>query len=247
MKTFTKAMAAIMLMVTAMLAVGCTKPDEPNNGGDNENDEIGLNGHEYVDLGLPSGTLWATCNVGATVPEGYGNYYAWGEIAPKANYSWSTYKYCNGGEGWNTLTKYCNSTDFGYEGFADSRISLLPEDDAATVNWGEGWCIPSTEQWIELRDNTYIEVITINGVNGRRFTASNGNSIFIPAPGYYCGEEIVDLNFDGICVHGWSSELDTRYPASAWGFYVYSSGIEFGDCSRSYGYTVRPVVRSNQQ
>ena len=196
--------------------------------------------HAYVDLGLPSGTLWATCNVGATTPEGYGDYFAFGETEPKTNYCWNTYKYCVGD--YNQLTKYCNISDFGYNGFTDNQIVLLPEDDAATVNWGDSWCIPSTEQWIELRDHTRIDVTTQNGVNGRLFTASNGNSIFLPAPGFWMDEELCDVGFDGICTHGWSNAIDPRgYPANAWGFSVYSSGIDMGSCRRSWGYTVRAV------
>ena len=92
MKKVTKAIAALMLAVTAMLAVGCTKSDEPGNGGGGT-----YNGHEYVDLGLPSGLLWATCNVGANAPEEYGDYFAWGETQPKDVYDWDTYQYSHNG------------------------------------------------------------------------------------------------------------------------------------------------------
>ena len=98
--------------------------------------------HEYVDLGLPSGTLWATMNVGANSPEDYGDYFAWGETAPKSVYDWSTYKWCRGLV--NTITKYCNSG--GYNGFVDNKTELDPEDDAATANWGAEWRMPSFEQ-----------------------------------------------------------------------------------------------------
>ena len=100
--------------------------------------------HEYVDLGLPSGLLWATCNVGADAPEDYGDYIAWGETTPKTTYNWSTYQYCMGS--YNTLTKYCNKTSFGYNGFTDNLTTLLPEDDAATANWGSGWRMPTEEE-----------------------------------------------------------------------------------------------------
>ena len=90
--------------MTAMVLTACDPEEEPNNG---DNNGVGTyNGHNYVDLGLPSGTLWAACNVGANTPEEYGDYFAWGETAPKTTYNWSNYKYCNGGDGWNTLTKY---------------------------------------------------------------------------------------------------------------------------------------------
>ena len=90
--------------------------------------------HEFVDLGLPSGTLWATCNVGANAPEEYGDYFAWGETAPKETHSWNTYKWCNGSS--TTMTKYCTNSSFGYNGFVDNKRVLDPEDDAAYVNWG---------------------------------------------------------------------------------------------------------------
>ena len=106
----------------------------------------------YVDLGLPSGLLWATCNVGADNPEDYGDYFAWGETQPKDTYNWSTYQYCNGS--YNTLTKYCSNSSFGYNGFTDDLTTLLPEDDAATANWGSHWRMPTEEEWQELYRNT---------------------------------------------------------------------------------------------
>ena len=126
MKRTLKAVAALMLMM--VFAAGCNKPDDHSGT---------LNGHDYVDLGLPSGTLWATCNVGAETPEGYGDYFAWGEIEPKSLYEWSTYKYCHGD--FDQLTKYCQNATYGYDGYTDDLCVLLQMDDAATANWGEGW------------------------------------------------------------------------------------------------------------
>ena len=127
--------------------------------------------HEYVDLGLPSGLLWATCNVGANAPEEYGDYFAWGEIVPKDVYNWSTYQYYDG----SNLAKYTGS---------DGLTTLLPGDDAATTNWSNGWRMPTKEEWQELLDNTTNKWTTQNGVNGRLFTGSNGNSLFLPAPDF---------------------------------------------------------------
>ena len=110
------------------LAAGCTKHNAGNGS---------YNGHDYIDLGLPSGTMWATCNVGAENPEGYGDYFAWGETQPKAIYTDSNYVYSNGG--CEDFTKYCTKPEFGYNGFTDNLKTLQPSDDAATVNWGEGW------------------------------------------------------------------------------------------------------------
>ncbi len=143
-----------------------------------------IDGHDYVDLGLPSRTLWATCNLGATKPEQYGNYYAWGETTTKSNYSWSTYKYCNGSN--TTLTKYCTQSNNGNNGFTDGIKTLLSEDDAATVNWGSNWRMPNGSQFVELIDSTYTTTIwtTLNGVYGYKITSkSNGNSVFLPAAG----------------------------------------------------------------
>ena len=99
------------------------------------------NGHEWVDLGLPSGLKWATCNVGATTPEEYGNYFAWGEVEPKESYFWDTYKYCV--DNWDNFTKYCTNSDYGKDGFMDNKTVLDPEDDAATAGQdaGEGLVI----------------------------------------------------------------------------------------------------------
>ena len=100
------------------------------------------NGHEYVDLGLPSGTLWATCNVGATTPEGYGNHYAWGETEPKSEYTKENYKYVKAytkdfdDKTYYAFTKYCYNSDYGYNGFVDNKTVLDPEDDVAHVKWG---------------------------------------------------------------------------------------------------------------
>ena len=145
--------------------------------------------HEWVDLGLPSGTLWATCNIGANNPEEYGDYFAWGETQPKSNYRWATYKYCKGSS--NTLTRYCYQSDYGYNGFTDTLTELLPEDDAATANWGKNWQTPSLTQIQELFDSAYTATAytTQNGVKGRKITSKiNGYSIFLPAAGYRYGE-----------------------------------------------------------
>ena len=124
--------------------------------------------HEYVDLGLPSGTLWATYNVGANSPEEYGDYFAWGETQPKDTYTWSTYQYANGGSPWGNpnLTKYCANSQYGYNGYVDDLTILLPEDDAATANWGSNWRMPTQEEWWELGSNTTHTWTTQNGVNG---------------------------------------------------------------------------------
>lgn len=203
-----------------------------------------FNGHEYVDLGLPSGTLWATCNVGSDVPEGYGDYFAWGETQPKTTYNWSTYKYCNGDR--NKLTKYCNDANYGYNGFTDNLTTLLPEDDAATANWGNGWCTPTYQQWKELCGNTSPEWIVQNGVVGCRFTAvvnGNNNYIFLPAAGDLWGDTF--LFVETKCEY-WSSSLFGGTCHA--GFIPIYSGHYDGNAGeyRADGFTVRPVLSSSQ-
>lgn len=225
MQRFTKAIAAIML--TVAVTVGCKK--------DNADGDGIYNGHTYVDLGLPSGTLWAACNVGADSPEDYGSYFAWGETQPKTVYSWDTYKWCNGGS--HQLTKYCNDSDCGYNGFTDNLTMLQLEDDAATANWGSGWCMPTKEQWAELQDNTTSTWTTQNGVNGMRFAANNGQSIFLPAAGCWVSD-LYGVGGDG---YYWSSSLLNYHAFDSWDFIFFSNDCDLSSHYRSGGFSVRPV------
>ena len=202
-------------------------------------DGAGFVYHEYVDLGLPSGILWATCNVGADVPEEYGDYFAWAETQPKSIYNWNTYVYCNGT--YVTLTKYCINPRYGYNGYEDLLLFLLPEDDAATANWGYGWRMPTRTEWKELYENTTQTWITQNGVNGRLFTAANGNSIFLPAAGYrHDGNHY----YAGNSSFYWASNLDLSCPSNAWYFCFDSSCYYLESFYRRYGISVRPVRSS---
>ena len=195
------------------------------------------NGHTWVDLGLPSGLKWASNNVGATAPEDYGNYYAWGETAPKTDYSWATYKYANGaGE---KLTKYCTDASYGDNGFTDNKTTLDPEDDAAYVNWGAKWRMPTDAEWTELREQCTWTWTTQNGVNGYQVTSkTNGNSFFLPAAGYR-GK---NLNNVGSFGYYWYSSLNNDYPYRAWYENLKSDRVTLGNGgSRYYGFSVRPV------
>ena len=195
----------------------------------------------YIDLGLPSGLLWATCNVGAEMPEDYGDYFAWGETTTKSVYNWSTYQYCNGSS--STLTKYCTNSSYGYNGFTDNLTNLLPEDDAAAANWGGDWRMPTKEEWQELLNNTTSVWTTQNGVNGRLFTASNGNSLFLPAAG--CRDESI-LDHTGIRGFYWSNSLDLDNPRNAWRVEIYSDDINPHSYYRYYGRSVRAVRYASQ-
>jgi len=195
--------------------------------------------HEYVDLGLPSGTLWATCNVGASKPEEYGDYFAWGETTPKSTYDWSTYKWCNGSE--TTMTKYCTRSEYGYNGFTDNLTELHTEDDAATANWGSGWKMPSLDQIEELINGSYTtwKWTQLNGVYGRMVTSdSNGNSIFLPAAGYRADDE---LNDAGSCGNYWSSSLRPYYDYGAYYLYFVSDYWDLSVDYRGRGLSVRAV------
>ena len=200
---------------------------------------VATSGHDWVDLGLPSGTLWATCNVGSNIPEGYGDHFAWGETESKDTYIYKTYKYYT----LRKITKYNTDTFRGLNGFTDNLIVLQPDDDAATTNWGNDWCMPTKDQWEELLDNTSYIGTAQNGVNGMLFTAKNGKSLFLPAS----GTGWHGLGLVGKVGHYWSSSLDTdNNPYYAWGFGFQPAKDHrleyFMECStRDRGQTVRPV------
>ena len=186
-------------------------------------------GYEYVDLGLS--VKWATFNVGATKPEEFGGYYAWGETEEKENYDWSTYKWCNGGYG--TMTKYCIDNSYGT---VDNKTVLDPEDDVATVKWGGDWRMPTKAEQDELRNKCSWKWTALNGVNGYKVTGPNGNNIFLPS------------------LHGndygcyWSSTLIEYSCIYAYNLcFSFSSGIcYFNDgCTntRATGLSVRPVLK----
>ena len=192
---------------------------------------------DWVDLGLPSGTIWATRNVGASAPEDYGDYFAWGETAPKDYYDWNTYKWCNGS--YYTMTKYCTNSSYGYNGFTDGKAELDPEDDAATANWGSGARMPSMEQIQELRDKCSWQWTQRNGVYGQQGTGPNGNTIFLPAAG-----DRWDGSLGGAGSYGyyWSRTLSSSYSGSAYSLVFLSSGVRWGsNYSRDIGHSVRAV------
>ena len=187
-------------------------------------------GHEWVDLGLPSGLKWATCNVGANSPEEYGDYFAWGETETKTDYSWDTYKFTT--DGGSTFTKYTET---------DGKTTLDPEDDAAAVNWGGKWRMPTDDEWTELRENCTWTWTSLNGVNGYEVKSNaNGNSIFLPAAGYPSDDGLDDAGNYG---YYWSSSLITDDPSYAWDVYFLSVGVGRGSDGRCLGQSVRPVVK----
>ena len=196
-----------------------------------------INGHDYVDLGLPSGLKWATCNVGASKPEDYGGYYAWGETEEKSNYYWSTYKWCRGSD--DNMTKYCGNSNYGK---VDNKTVLDPEDDVAHIQWGGSWRMPTKAELDELGNNCTWTWTTQNGVNGYNVTGPNGNSIFLPVTGRRLGTEAQGRGSDG---GYWSSLSSYKSPIAVCLFFdsdYYGCGV--GNRSvgnRELGLSVRPV------
>ena len=187
-----------------------------------------------VDLGLS--VKWATCNLGAAKPEDYGDYYAWGETVPKDNYNWSTYKW---GTSSTSLTKY--NTDSS-RGTVDNKTVLEPDDDAAHAALGGKWRMPTDAEWTELRTKctwTWVTNYNGSGINGKLVTATNGNSIFLPAAGYRGGTSLYYAGSDG---YYWSLSLNTDYPDDAWGVYFFSDDVFRYNFYRYSGQSVRPVT-----
>ena len=181
---------------------------------------------QIVDMGLS--VKWASCNLGASSPEGYGDYYAWGEVEKKEVFSWATYKWCNGSS--RTLTKY--NTDSSY-GAVDNRLILEPEDDVAHVTLGGKWRMPTKAEQDELIRNCDIVSTQVNGVQGRLFTSRiTGNSIFLPTNGYY--------HSPGSTGEYWSSSLWVGRPFDAYDLdFTQSSHLENEGRYESRG--IRPV------
>ncbi|GEM_PF-304509 len=194
-----------------------------------------IDGHAFVELGLPSGLLWATCNVGANNPEDYGDYFAWGETKPNGSYEWSSYKYCNGSN--STMTKYCTDSSYG---IVDNKTVLDLEDDAAHVNWGGSWRMPTFDEFQELIDNCTWTWTIHGGHDGYKVASTaNGNSIFLPAAGYRDGIGSNNVETNG---YYWSSSLHTSFPYRAWRLlFILSNSRAMYGSSRLSGHSVRPV------
>lgn len=188
--------------------------------------------------------MWASCNVGATKPEEYGDYFAYGETLCKDEYNWETYKYCNGfdeidaPESNNHLTKYCNKAQNGHNGFFDNRTTLEPCDDAATANLGGDARTPTLNNWRELLDNCTSIWSKQNGVHGRKFTGPNGNSIFLPAAGARIDSDVDFENSDGGYM---SSSIYEEYPSAAWHLVFDSDEACMDYDERDMGHSVRAV------
>lgn len=240
------------------------EPDDPateqggsteNNGNEgeetfeSENSITGTeNGHAYVDLGLPSGLKWATCNVGATRPGESGDYFAWGETIPKKiNYNWNTYKWCTallefdefGHEYYSVeyITKYCTDSTLGT---VDNKTVLDKEDDAAAVHMGGSWRMPTIEELKELINECTWTCTTEMGVTFLDVEGPNGNSIFFPSAGYR--GEYEDYDYSGLKGAYLSSSLYTGYSDNAYGLGFNSDKLYISCSSRCIGFSVRGVI-----
>lgn len=182
-----------------------------------------IDGHEYVDLGLPSGLKWATCNIGAAKPEEYGSYYAWGETEKKSSYTKEEYK-------------YYESSSFVNIG---SNISGT-QYDVAHVKWGSSWRMPTRNEIKELVNNCIWEWTTYNGTKGQIATGPNGNSIFLPAAGNRYNTDLYNLGSRG---YYWSATLDEDLNKYAYRLSFDSEFSYWNDWEgRGCGFPVRPVT-----
>lgn len=213
-----------LVPVMSMILVAC-KPDE---GGTiiPPVTPPAMTTHEAVDLGLS--VKWASCNIGAESPEDLGGYYAWGETEEKTEYSWSTYRWYDTDN--HKLTKYCS---------IDGMKALVPEDDVARVKWGDSWRTPTSDEIVELLNECVWEWTSVNGVNGYRVIGRNGNSIFLPVPGFCHGEDVFGSGGRG---YYWSSTLDSYYDR-AWYIDLSEEYCNWSSLlARSNGLSVRPVT-----
>lgn len=213
---------------------GDSSKDDENNGEDDTTSQLG--NYPYVDLGLPSGLKWAIYNVGATKPEEYGDYFAWGETQPKEGYSWSTYKWCNDSR--NSMTKYCTDTACG---IVDNKSLLAMEDDAARANWGGSWRMPTKVEINELIDGCtweWTDNYNGTGIKGQEgISKKNGNVIFLPAAGFS------DLYHVGEKGHYWTSILSDGDPDRSYHLTLSDESVDWVPSLRSHGYSVRAVSK----
>lgn len=226
--------AIVLLLGLSTMIASCNRVDNGKASGKEK-------GHAYVNLGLPSGTMWATCNVGASSPEDYGDYLAWGETTTKYGYNWETYRWCNRTSG--LFTKYNNSSTFGS---VDYKIVLDSEDDAAHVSWGGKWRMPTNDEFQELLDCCTWTWTTQGGHNGYMVTSkSNGNSIFLPAAGNRVDTDFSNADKTGANGSYWSSSLCTSDSFCARCLRFSSWGRSTRDNTRIHGHSVRPVCHTS--
>lgn len=190
-----------------------------------------------VDLGLPSGSLWSSKNIGASSENDNGYYFAWGETSEKDIYGWETFRHANGS--FNTMKKYCDKPSYGS---VDNKFILDDADDAAHVILGDKWHTPSSKELQELIDNCTWKWESRNGKYGWKITGSNGNSIFLPAAGAYSAYRLANVNESG---RYWCSDMESTH--SAFGLRFNNMTYEIVDDTKFYGRPIRPVFGEKNQ
>ena len=237
---------SFLLVTMSLMISACSKDEDDETPSNNDKTPSSV---KAVDLDLPSGTLWATCNVGANSPEEYGGYYAWGETKAygeedtsnahnysytgnykKTGFDWDTYKWCDDNSPYGVYTKYITSSSYGT---VDNKKVLELADDAAYVNWGENWRMPTHAEMQELKSSCTWSWTTMNGKNGYKVSSKKDSSkyIFLPAAD------------DGGYGNYWSSSLNESFPSYAYYLYFNSSDVDWDYYDRYYGFCVRPVRR----
>lgn len=245
-------LCSFSLALSALVCISaCSKDD----------DECG--NHDAVDLGLTSGIKWAKTNVGANNSWDYGSYFSWGETIVKSDYNWDTYKYCKGSH--NSLTKYCDNSDYGKDGFTDALTTLVANDDAATTNWGNGWETPTAEDWEELSNLCYwiwtsdysntgksgfIVYKTkqdgdkgmkayVDSIPSTAYSLSDAH-IFLPVAGYR--DDTILVGEGDFCYY-WTASLDEYYPSGARLYHIDRVFISISNKDRYCGMPIRPIRR----
>ncbi|MCQ2224962.1 MAG: fibrobacter succinogenes major paralogous domain-containing protein [Paludibacteraceae bacterium] len=222
--------ALVAGLVIASGSSSCSVPFSPTVSGES-------NGHEFVDLELPSGRIWATYNLGAAKPEENGAHYAWGETSPKSSFDWENYQLGNGSDSKTKVTKYCVNDR---KGEVDNKKVLEPTDDAATAAWGGDWRIPTLADWNELEDAC--EWHCVRNYNGTGLdvkigtSKKNGNSILFPFAGYYTGGKLIEG--EGFY---WTSTLYEENSLQAYSARVLTGNINTNNNFRKLGNSIRAV------
>lgn len=221
----------LAIIAIVMMACGGISPELDQLSGEE-------NGHGYMDLGLS--VMWAHVNMGAEVVGEYGDFYAWGETEPKDYFSYDNYKYCKREGTAYKYLKYCTDPSSGP---VDGLTTLEPEDDAAHVQWGGSWRMPTKEEWIELREKCTWKYSHENNKKGWTVTGPNGNKIFFPLAG---GQTWNEISSRGSAGYYRSATLGEKYSSTTYIVIMFSddddeSAVTWSDGSRAFGQSIRPV------
>lgn len=227
----------LLLLIGLCSLSACGGDDNDGQDGKNKNlppttGEYIINGHKFIDLGLPSGLLWADCNIGASTPKEFGSSFAWGEIETKTDFTWANYKFQNGSSKFSLETVFYVSK---YNSL-DNKKTLLAEDDVATMKWGEKCHMPTQLDMKELCEKCIWKWES----GGCTVTGPNGNSIYLPATGRLLSNEITNKGTAG---YYWTRSRSVEKPAEAYHLIMYDDSRFYNSTLlRSYGIYVRAVA-----